>query len=73
MDIKRFGRLSKDGYASVMTRNGNIYLSFRRFDVENGSELEPELQAITEGQLETRLEELQAELEIIKEVMSQLQ
>ena len=70
MDIKRFGRLAKDGYASVARHNGSLYLSFRRFDVENGSELEPELQEITKEQLETRQSDIQSELEIIEEVLS---
>ena len=72
MDIKRFGRLSKSGHASVVTTNGNIYLSFRRFDVEDGGELEPELQEITKEQVETRQVELKQELKIIEEVLSRI-
>ena len=69
MDINRFRRLSAEGLAEVTSSNGDSYLSFKRFDPENGRELEPELQLISKAVLEQRKSELTDELETISELL----
>lgn len=48
------------------------YLHFRRFNPENGLELEPEIQFVAKEVLEQRQRELKEELETVTELLGQL-
>jgi hypothetical protein len=72
MDINRFRRLNAEGMAFVLRGEEN-YISFKRFNPENGKELEPELQLINVGELQERKKVLAEEIDTIKSLLSLLE
>ena len=73
MDINRFGRLSAEGVASVVKTDDGLFLCFKRFNPENGHELEPEMQPVTADGLHKRSIELSVELAVLSTILAEVE
>ncbi len=73
MDIKRYRRLQAEGCADVYRdANGKHFLRFKRFNPENGQELDPELQELFLDRLHIYRDEMSANYEAANAVINQI-
>jgi len=69
MDAKRFMRLKDRGLTSFVKKDdGKIFLTFKRFAVDDGKEIEPEFQAINIAEVDDRISTLNLELDGLKTI-----
>ena len=68
LDIKRYYRLKDKGFAELSKDGEFIILTFRRFSVEDGSEISPEIQKISVKDILERKADILKELEAIESV-----
>lgn len=64
IELSRYVRLKPEGLvrAEPTTDNGGgLHVYFKRFDVENGREIEPEKSFLSWGEIESRLAECDAQ------------
>jgi len=73
VDIKRYNRLKDQGLAKVISQGPGLYsVRFSRFDVENGQELEPEIQPLSMEELLTVRATLESQVQAINEIIAQM-
>ena len=71
IELLRYHRVKSQGLVSATINDqGMVCVAFKRFDVENGKEIEPETCLLTFPELETRFAELIDELEVVKELLA---
>ncbi len=63
IDAKRYARLKDKGLVNIETINGVLYLVFKRFSVEDGTEIPPEKQMIELDKIIIKRDEVQLEYE----------
>lgn len=73
IDAKRYPKSKQEGLATIVRKENEFFISFKRFDVRNGSEVAPELQKINIEEINERKLLLEQELAGIKEVLSDLE
>ena len=72
VDAKRYLRLKEQGVTNVVKTSTGFSLTFKRFNVENGAELElPEIQAFDVKDLHMRKLEIQEELDGLNLILSE--
>jgi len=69
IELIRYHRVKPQGLVSARNENGLVAVEFKRFNVENGREEDPERCLLTFGELEKRLVELTAETEVVLELL----
>lgn len=72
IDAKRYPSSREKGLVSIVEKDGELYLYFKRFDVRDGSEADPEIQKIDMNETMERKKILEKELYGINEVISDL-
>lgn len=72
IDAKRYPLAKEEGLATIIEKDGEHFISFKRFDVRNGSETDPELQCINMEEILERKRILELELAGINQVCSDL-
>jgi hypothetical protein len=72
IDAKRYTRLKPKGVTSIINENGETYLCFKRFSVEDASEIPPEKQLVEIDKINDRRNELIAELTSIDAFLQDL-
>jgi hypothetical protein len=73
VDAKRYPNAKRKGLVQITEQESELYLLYKRFDVRDGSESEPELQKIDLEELLLRKELLTKELEGLNELFSDLE
>jgi hypothetical protein len=62
IDAKRYLRLSPKGLTKIVEKEDGFYLQFARYNVEDGTIIEPEEQKIDIEEIHIRQNELEKEL-----------
>lgn len=71
IELSRYHRLKPRGLASAVVReDGSLEVVFKRFSVEDATEMEPERSIITFEDLEKRLAEIDTEKQVIIEFLN---
>lgn len=71
IELVRYARVKPQGLASSrVLEDGTVCVEFKRFDVENGKEVEPERSILTFLEIETRLAEIIAERAVVEELLA---
>lgn len=71
IELVRYARVKPQGLVSAsINANGLVSVKFKRFDVENGKEIEPEECLLTFQELEARLSEIKKELSVVEELLT---
>jgi len=68
-DIKNYLDKKAKGLATLIKIMGGYAIAFRKFNPENGSELEPEIRAISVDELNKQKADLQAQIQDIDAVL----
>lgn len=63
VDARRYIWSKEKGLTNIVEKEGRVYVSFKLFDVHDGSEIEPELQEINEEELLERKRVLQEHMD----------
>jgi len=72
-DVKSYLQKKGKGLAEVVKAGGGYAIAFKRFSPEDGSQLEPEIQAISVDELNKQKEDLQAQIEDIDAVLADIE
>jgi len=73
IELNRYVRVKPDGLAKAVPTDddgGGIYVYFKRFDVENGREIEPERSFLSWADIERHLAECEAHAAVLREFMA---
>lgn len=73
IEINRFIRVRPEGLARAVPTDdegGGLYVYFKRFDVENGREIEPERSFVSWADMEARLAECDAHAGVLRELIA---
>lgn len=79
IELQRYARVKPQGLVSAepyvpaagqFPPPPSVVVQFKRFDVENGKEVEPETCIVSFEDLEKRLVELKAETEVVQELLA---
>lgn len=71
IELVRYARVKPQGLVSAsVNADGQVRVLFKRFDVENGKEVEPEECLLTFAELEARFTEIKKELEVVQELLT---
>lgn len=70
IELSRFVRLMPKGLVSVQDQSEESFqVAFKRFDVETGAELEPEISCLTWQEVVEAIEKNEAELVILRQLL----
>jgi hypothetical protein len=72
IEINRYIRVKPGGLSwgeATADQGGGLYVYFKRFDVENGKEIEPERSFLKFEDLEARLAEMEKQSVAIRELL----
>lgn len=74
VDAKRYLRLKDKGLVKILQEDGAMFLTFKRFNVEDGTEIieQPEKQFIDLEEIKKRKEDITKELQGIEELLKEL-
>lgn len=71
IELVRYARVKPKGLVSAsVTPEGDVKVLFKRFDVEDGREVDPETCLLTFAEIEARYEEIKKELEVVQELLA---
>jgi hypothetical protein len=74
MDAKRFMRLKDKGLTSFeKDAEGKKFLTFKRFAVDDGHEIEPEKQALNLAEIDDKISTLNLELDGLKTIRAEME
>lgn len=68
IELGRYTRLKPEGFAVAVLVEGGMEVRFKRFDVENGKELPPEVSFLTFEEIEAKLKEYEAHVLVLREL-----
>jgi hypothetical protein len=72
VDLERYNRLALKGLASFEVE-GNIYkFIFKRFNTEDGSEIDPEILYVEENALEEELTKCKSKVDVLISILGNL-
>jgi hypothetical protein len=72
LDAKRYLRLQPKGLTGFVKKNEDYYLTFKRFSVDEGKEIEPEEQLIDIPAIKAKQEELMSEQKGLELILKDL-
>lgn len=70
IEFSRYTRLKPKGFVTVHPDGDAVFVDFKRFSVEDQSELEPERCRVTFEELSTKAAELERDLAVVKELLA---
>ena len=72
IDVKSYLQKKEKGLAEVVKAGGGYAIAFKKFSPEDGSQLEPEIQAISVDELNKQKADLQAQIKDIDAVLADI-
>jgi hypothetical protein len=70
IEFNRYIRVKPQGLVHVEAteeRGGGLWVIFKRFDVENGREIEPERSFLSFTEIHSKLSEMEAQIKVLRE------
>lgn len=70
IELSRYRRVKRDNLVWAELSGEGVNVKFKRFDVESGKELDPEVSYVSFAEMQAKLSEMENNMEVLKELLN---